>query len=132
MKHSIPHYYTSTPSQLRYRKPALRFAKAGFCAVTILAGYIAYATVALPFYDPFNYAEGSLNTVGSPTWVAGNGTTTEIAVSNAAALTSPVGYPAASAKGVRRSPSGTARRSVLQYASVPNTVSNVMYVSFLL
>src|SRR5262249_45674177 len=32
----------------------------------------------------------------------------------------------------RRAPSGSARRSVLQYTSVPNTDGNTVYVSFLL
>src|SRR6185503_1369209 len=66
-------------------------------------------------------------------WVVGNGSTTfEIAVSNAATLTSPAGYVAATGKGLRRSPSGTARRSVLQYPSVAAVDGNVLYVSFLL
>ena len=93
----------------------------------------ARATVSLPFYDGYAYDEGILNNVGSPTWVAGSGTSTyEIAVSNAAALTSPSGFATASGKGVRRAPSGSARRSVLQYTSVPAVDGNTVYVSFLL
>src|SRR6185295_16633208 len=91
------------------------------------------ATVTLPYYDGFNYSEGNLNAVALGNWVTGNGSTTfEIAVSNAATLTAPAGYVAATGKGVRRSPSGTARRSVLQYPSIAAVDGNVLYVSFLL
>ena len=103
-----------------------------------LAVVIAYLTnfqghaVTLPYLDVFNYAEGNLITVGTPTWILGNGTSSfEIAVSNSAALTAPAGFPTATAKGVRRAPSGSARRAAIQYTSLPNTVSNTMYVSFL-
>ncbi len=89
--------------------------------------------VTLPFHDPFSYADGNLNAVATPTWVVGNGSSTfEIAVSNAAALTAPAGFPAASAKGVRRAPSGTSRRCVLQYDSVPAADGATVFVSFLL
>src|ERR1051326_3882558 len=124
----------SPPCSLRSLKWLPAFKQAAAVAVSgILVVWNAHATVSVPYYDGFNYAEGNLNTVGSPNWVAGNGTSTyEIAVSNAATLTAPPGYPAAAGKGVRRAPSGTARRSVLQYTSVPNTLSNTVYISFLL
>ena len=63
------------------------------CPPHVLEYLGAQATVTLPFYDSISYSEGSLNTVGSPTWVAGNGTTFEIAVSNSAALTAPEAEP---------------------------------------
>ena len=88
--------------------------------------------VTLPYYDAFNYAEGSLNVVGTPNWAQGSGTSFEIAVSNAAALTAPAGFPAASGKGVRRAPGSSAKRSVLQFTSVPAANGTTLYVSFLL
>ena len=101
--------------------------------MTGAGGSVSAATVSLPFYDGFDYAEGNLNAVSGGNWIVGNGSTTfEIAVSNSAALTAPPGYPAASGKGVRRAPSGTARRSVLQFPSITAVDGNVIYVSFLL
>jgi pectate lyase len=93
----------------------------------------ASGAVTLPYHDAFNYSEGNLIAVSGGTWVLGNGSSSfEIAVSNAAALTAPDGFPAASGKGVRRAPSGSSRRAVLQYTSVPASDGNTMYVSFLL
>ena len=98
-----------------------------------LAGLSARATVSLPCYDAFNYAEGNLNAVGGPNWVLGSGSSTfEIAVSNAVALTAPAGFPAATGKGLRRAPSSSSKRSVLQFTSVPAVDGNVVFVSFLL
>jgi pectate lyase len=112
--------------------PAFKWA-AGVAISGMLIGWNANATVSMPYYDGFNYSEGNLNAVGGPNWVAGNGSSTlEIAVTNPATLAVPAGYPTATGKGVRRAPSGTARRSVLQYTSVPNALSNTVYVSFLL
>src|SRR5262245_8287285 len=111
-------------------KKSLAFLIAGF---VLTAGPFAQAAVTLPFYDSFNYAEGVLNVVASPTWVEGNGNSTlEIAVSSAASLTSPPGFPVSSDKGVRRAPSTTARRSVLQFTAVPAVDGNTVYASFLL
>lgn len=87
--------------------------------------------VPLPYHDSFAYAEGRLNDVGAPVWFAGS-TGTELSVASAAALSAPEGSPAASGHGLRRAPSGTARRSVLQYTSVPAVEGNTMYASFLL
>ncbi len=102
-------------------------------APLVLIFQSAQAAVTLPYLDAFTYAEGNLITVGGPTWILGNGTSSfEIAVSNSAALTAPAGFPASSGKGVRRAPSGSARRAAIQYTSLPNTVSNTMFVSFLL
>jgi hypothetical protein len=93
----------------------------------------ARAAVGLPYYDSFDYADGLLSTVGSPTWVVGGSLgTTEITVSPTAALTSPPGFPASSNKGVRRAPSSTARRSILQFSSVPAADGSTVYASFLL
>jgi pectate disaccharide-lyase len=100
----------------------------GFCAV----GNRASATVSLPFHDAFTYAEGNLYTVAAGVWDAGGNTGSEITVSSAAALTAPAGLATASGKGVRWSPSGTARRAVAQFTSVPNTDNNTVYASFLL
>jgi pectate lyase len=93
--------------------------------------YASAAAVGLPYYDGFAYAEGRLNDVGAPNWFAGS-TGSEMSVTNPAALTAPDGFPAASGKGIRRAPSGTARRSVIQYTSIPALDGNTMYVSFLL
>jgi pectate lyase len=103
-------------------------------AITTALLQITQAAVTLPFYDAFNYSEGNLAANGAPDWAAGGSSTTalEIAVSNSAALTAPPGFPAASGNGVRRAPGGSARRAVLQYNSVTNTVGNTVYVSFLL
>lgn len=92
---------------------------------------VAHA-VTLPYYDAFNYAEGSLNVVGVPNWNVGSGTSFEIAISNTATLTAPAGFPAASGKGLRRAPSSSSKRSVLQFTSVPATDGNAVFVSFLL
>ncbi len=98
-----------------------------------LAGLSARATVALPCYDAFNYAEGNLNAVGGTNWVLGSGSSTfEIAVSNAAALTASAGFPAATGKRLRRAPSSSSKRSVLQFTSVPTVDGNAVFVSFLL
>ncbi len=98
-----------------------------------LAASSARATVNPPYFDAFNYAEGNLNAVGGPNWVLGSGSSTfEIAVSNTAALTAPAGFPAASGKGLRRAPSSSSKRTVLQFTSVPATDGNTLFVSFLL
>lgn len=91
---------------------------------------IVRAAVPLPYYDPFDYTEGRLNDVASPTWSAGS-TGFELAVSNAAALIAPEGYPASSGRGVRRAPSGTARRSVLAFETVPAQDGQEVYASLL-
>jgi len=93
----------------------------------------AQATVSLPYYDAFNYSEGNLNAVGGPNWVLGSGSTTfEIAVSNAATLSAPAGFPVATGNGLRRAPSNSSKRSVLQFTSVPAVDGNAVFVSFLL
>jgi pectate lyase len=89
------------------------------------------AVVPLPYYEPFDYPEGRLNDVGAPQWSAGS-TGFELAVSNSAALTAPDGYPVAQGRGVRRAPSGTARRSVLAFQTVPAEDGREIYASLLL
>lgn len=96
-----------------------------------LGVFHAGAVVSLPFHDAFDYAEGRLNDVGAPRWTAGS-SGFELAVSNSAALTAPEGFPAATGKGVRRAPSGTARRSVLAYQTVPAQDGNELYASLLI
>lgn len=95
------------------------------------AGPSARAAVALPFHDPFAYDEGRLNDVGSPVWAAGS-TGWELAVSNSAALAAPEGFMPATGRGVRRAPSGTARRSVLEFESVPAQDGREVFVSLLI
>lgn len=87
------------------------------------------AVVGLPFYDPLNYSDGQLYTVGAGVWDAGGNTGPELAVSNAFALTAPTGLTNATGKGMRWLPSGTARRSMIQFT--PPT-SGSIYVSFLM
>ena len=89
------------------------------------------AIQSLPFADAFTYAEGNLYAVATGVWDAGGNSGSEITVSTAAALTSPSGFATASGNGIRWAPSGTARRAVVQFASVPNTDNNTVYVSFL-
>jgi hypothetical protein len=82
----------------------------------------------LPFSDAFTNADGNLYTVASGVWDgAGNGGP-ELTISSGAALSSPSGLLAASAKGVHWAPSGTARRAGVLFNAV--TTSSV-YVSFL-
>lgn len=87
------------------------------------------AVQALPFYDPINYIEGQLYTVGASVWDAGGNTGNELAVSNAAALVAPSGLSNALGKGIRWAPSGTARRSLVQFPGVTN---GSLYASFLI
>lgn len=100
-------------------------------AVIVLLGATRAFGVSLPYYDGFDYAEGRLNDVGAPNWVAGS-TGPELMVTNPATLSPPEGLPAATGKGVRRAPSGTARRSVLAFNQVPAIDGNEVYASFLL
>lgn len=108
----------------------------GALSCLVLAGSIllepSYGpAVTLPYYDGFNYAEGTLNNVGAPNWTAGS-TGIEISVTNTAALVAPEGFPAATGRGVRRAPSGTARRSVLTFDQIPAVDGNEVYASFLI
>lgn len=99
---------------------------------TILLGAIlncGAAVVTLPFCDPLNYSEGQLFSVGAGVWDAGGNAGNELTVSNAFALTAPSGLTNASAKGIRWQPSGTARRSMVQF-SPPS--SGAIYASFLM
>jgi len=121
MKESVHHSGCTSPSKI------LRFC---VFAVALLSWHSAQA-VSLPYYDGFSYSEGRLNDVGSPNWFAGS-TGYEISVSNSATLTAPAGFPPETGKGVRRAPSGSARRSVIQYTSMPAVDGNTVHVSFLL
>ena len=101
-------------------------------AVSALLLQTAWAAVqSLPYEDHFAYSEGNLYTVAAGIWDEGGGTGVEIMVTNPAALTAPPGFPAASGKGVRLAPSGSARRNVMQFTSVTNTDGNAVYASFL-
>lgn len=89
----------------------------------------AFAAVTLPFHDPLNYSEGQLYTVGAGVWDAGGNTGNELTVSNTAALIAPSGLTNALGKGIRWTPSGTARRSLIQF---PGVTSGTLYASFLI
>ena len=102
---------------------------AGRLVALWLGLWIASASAAiLPFHDSFEYAEGNLYTVAPGVWTAGGNTGPELAVSAAAALSSPAGLSDALGKGVRWLPSGTARRSMVQFDPVS---SGTLYASFL-
>jgi hypothetical protein len=97
---------------------------------TCVAAQIAGAAVqTLPFTDHFGYSSGNLYTVGTGVWDAGGSTGPEQLVTNTAALTAPAGLAAASGAGLKWTPSGTARRSMVQFT--PAT-SGTLYASFLL
>lgn len=87
------------------------------------------AVQTLPFTDHFNYPQGNLLTVASGVWDAGGNTGSEITVQTNAALSGPSGFPAASGNGVKWTPSGTARRNIMQFSS---RTSGEVYVSLLL
>lgn len=90
---------------------------------------LAPAAVILPFYDPLNYSEGPLYSVGAGVWDAGGNAGNELTVSNSAALVAPSGLTNALGKGMRWSPSGTARRSLVQFSGA---TSGELYASFLI
>jgi len=119
----------------------IRFAKYNVATTRYTAGLMTGAAlitcvlyswaVPLPYYDGFDYAEGRLNDVGAPNWQAGS-TGWELMVTNVAALEAPEGFPLAVGKGVRRAPSGTARRSVLAFDPIQAADGNEVYASFLI
>ncbi len=91
--------------------------------------WIASASaVTLPFHDPFDYAEGNLYSVASGVWTAGGNTGPELSITAAATLTAPAGLSEGAGKGARWTPSGTARRSMVQFDPVS---SGTLYASFL-
>jgi hypothetical protein len=83
----------------------------------------------LPFADPFSYANGSLYTLAAGVWDAGGNAGPELLVTNGATLTSPAGFAAAAGNGLKWTPSGTARRAMVQF---PSLSSGTLYASFLL
>ena len=85
--------------------------------------------VSLPFTDPFDYADGNLYTVAGGVWDAGGSAGAEFVVTNSAALVSPTNFVAATGKGVKWTPSGTARRNLVAIDAVS---SGEVYASFLL
>jgi hypothetical protein len=98
----------------------------------LMALNIHAAVQTLPFTDHFAYSDGNLFAVAAGVWDAAGNTGVEITCSNAAALTAPAGLVASSGKGVRWSPSGTARRAAVQFSTVSNTDQNTVYASFLI
>ncbi len=102
--------------------------------LTILTGLLllpaAQAAVqTLPFVDHFTYTAGNLYTVGAGVWDAAGSAGVELTVANAAALTAPTYFAAASGNGVKWTPDGTARRSIVQFS--PAT-SGTLFASFLI
>ncbi len=100
----------------------------------IIAGVLftqaaAAAVQTLPFVDHFNYPAGNLYTVASNVWDAGGSSGGELTVQTNAALSGPTGFAASSGNGVKWTPSGTARRNLMQFTS---TTAGEIYVSFLL
>lgn len=101
-------------------------------SISLLLGIsVTHAAVqSLPFYDGFTYNEGQLFTVGSGVWdVSGGATGAEITVSNAFTLTAPAGLTNSSGKGVKWTPSGTARRNIVQFSAATN---GTLYASLLI
>lgn len=103
--------------------------KCSFVWAAVLSAQCGLAAVTLPFYDALNYPEGQLYTVGAGVWDAGGNAGNEITVSNTAALVAPSGLTNALGKGIRWAPSGTARRSMIQF---PGVTSGTLYASFLI
>jgi hypothetical protein len=88
------------------------------------------AVLPLQFTDAFDRAEGSLFTVSPGLWdVSGSAAGPELMLTNPAALTAPGGFTPATGKGVKWTPSGSARRCLVQFTSVS---SGTLYASFLL
>jgi pectate lyase len=98
-------------------------------ASVVLVDRLDAAVQSLPFTDHFTYSDGNLFPVASGVWDAGGSGGAEFTVTNGAALSSPSGFAAASGKGVKWQPSGTARRNLVQFTSV---ASGEVYVSFLI
>ena len=102
--------------------------------LTLVAGLLLRqgapgAVQALPFEDHFIYSAGNLYTVGAGVWDAGGNAGSELTVNTAATLTAPAGFAPASGSGVKWTPSGTARRSMVQFSPVSG---GALYASFLL
>jgi hypothetical protein len=100
--------------------------------VAILAAVIQVANAAvqtLPLTDPFSYQPGNLYTVAAGVWDAGGSAGAELLVTESAALTAPPDFVVGTGAGLKWAPSGTARRSLVQFT--PAT-SGSLYASFLL
>jgi hypothetical protein len=83
----------------------------------------------LPFVDHFSHVQGNLYAVATGIWDSGGNTGPELFVTNSASLTSPQYFAPASGNGVRWMPSGSARRSIVQFTSAS---SGDLYASFLI
>ncbi|HVM59825.1 MAG TPA: immunoglobulin domain-containing protein [Verrucomicrobiae bacterium] len=99
---------------------------------TLFASVAHAAVQSLPFTDHFSYANGNLYTVGAGVWDAGGNTGPEILVTNSAALTAPANFTNSTGNGVKWTPSGTARRAMVQFTAISsNTPGTTLYASFL-
>jgi hypothetical protein len=101
--------------------------------VELLLAQAALAAVqTLPFTDHFDYPAGNLATVAAGVWDISGQTGPEQLVTNIAALTSPPGFTNSSGAGVKWTPSGTARRAIVQFSAISsNTPGQELYASFL-
>jgi len=115
----------------KYNVATIRYTAGLITGTALITCVLCSWAVPLPYYDGFEYAEGRLNDVGAPNWQAGS-TGWELMVTNVAALEAPEGFPHAVGKGVRRAPSGTARRSVLAFDPIQAADGNEVYASFLI
>ncbi len=99
-------------------------------AALFTASHIAVGAVqTLPFADHFSYATGNLFSVGAGVWDAGGNGGAELYVTAQASLLAPSGFAPASGAGLKWTPSGTARRSLVQFPAVNG---GTLYASFLL
>lgn len=98
-------------------------------AIGVAAQIAGAAVQTLPFTDHFGYSSGNLYTVGAGVWDSGGSAGSEQFVTSTATLTAPAGLAGASGQGLKWTPSGTARRSMLQFTPATN---GTLYASFLL
>lgn len=121
--------FTATPILTLWKGSMGKLVTIMIVAGVMLVSRLDAGIQSLPFADHFAYSDGSLFSVASGVWDAGGSTGPEFTVTNGAALSSPSGFAVASGNGLKWQPSGTARRNLVQFASV---TSGEIYVSFLI